>query len=120
MDFLSDIWGFGGSFFGYALPFLFVLNPALLLIGSATEVLYAIATVVLSGAYLAWAAEGSVAAIVLTRAERIGVLALAGAIGTSTLWLGTDSPLNLVVLAAGGALVLGFRRFAGSRTRAPA
>ena len=26
MDFLSDIWGFGGSFFGYALPFLFVLT----------------------------------------------------------------------------------------------
>jgi regulator of sigma E protease len=26
MDFLTDFWGLGGSFFGYALPFLFVLT----------------------------------------------------------------------------------------------
>jgi len=26
MDFLTDVWGLGGSFFGYALPFLFVLT----------------------------------------------------------------------------------------------
>ena len=95
-------------------------NPALLLFGSWVEISYAIATVVLSGAYLAWAAEGSVVSIVLTRAERLGVLILAAIIGTSTLWLGSDSPFNLAVLAGGGLLVLAFRRFAAARPQAPA
>ena len=116
----SDLWTtsvdairIGAS--GYLLPFLFVLNPALILHGSVTEMIYAVTTVVLSGAYLAWAAEGSVGAISMTRAERIGALALAIAIGTATLWLGSDSAFNIAVLAAGGVLVLLFRRAAAAR-----
>lgn len=100
---------------GYLLPFLFVLNPALLLYGSTVEILYAISTVVLSGAYLAWAAEGSIGVIRLTRVERIGALLLAAAIGTATLWLGSDSPFNVAVLAAGACLIPLFRRFAANR-----
>lgn len=100
---------------GYLLPFLFVLNPALLLFGSYTEIGYAIATVVLSGAYLSWAAEGSVGEHLLSRAERALTLLLAVVIGTSTLWLGRDSVFNLAVLAAGLALIFAFRRVAQSR-----
>jgi hypothetical protein len=100
---------------GYFLPFLFALNPALILYGSATEIVYAISTVVLSGAYLSWAAEGSIGVIRLTGPERIGALLLATAIGTATLWLGVDSPFNLAVLAAGGLLIVLFRRAAATR-----
>ncbi len=105
---------------GYLLPFLFVLNPALLLYGSTVEILYAISTVVLSGAYLAWLAEGSIGAIRLTRVERIGALLLAAAIGTATLWLGSDSPFNVAVLAAGACLILLFRRVAANRSHVTA
>ncbi|HEX5779516.1 MAG TPA: TRAP transporter fused permease subunit [Xanthobacteraceae bacterium] len=103
---------------GYLLPFLFVLNPALLLYGSTMEIVYAISTVVMSGAYLSWAAEGSVGEHVMSRAERAMALALAVAIGTSTLWLGRDSVFNLAVLGAGLLLIFAFRRMAGSRARA--
>jgi TRAP-type uncharacterized transport system fused permease subunit len=105
---------------GYLLPFLFVLNPALILYGSWSEIGYAISTVVLSGAYLAWAAEGSVGEYLLSRIERILALVLAVAIGTSTLWLGRDAVLNLAVLAAGLLLVFAFRRMAAARQRVPA
>jgi TRAP-type uncharacterized transport system fused permease subunit len=105
---------------GYFLPFLFALNPALILHGTILEIVFAIATVVLSGAYLSWAAEGSLGALRLTQAERIAALALAVVIGTATLWLGTDSLLNLAVLAAGGVLIFLFRRNAATRSAAPA
>jgi len=105
---------------GYLLPFMFVLNPALLLYGSVTEILYAVATIVLSGAYLSWAAEGSVGEYLLSRAERALTLVLALAIGTSTLWLGTESAFNLAVLAAGLLLIFAFRRMAAARQQVPA
>ncbi len=102
---------------GYFLPFLFALNPALLLLGSPVEIFFAIATVALSGAYLSWAAEGSMGAFVLHRVERAGSLGIAAAIGTSTLWLGAASPLNLAVLIAGAALAFAFPRIAPARER---
>lgn len=102
---------------GYLLPFLFVLNPALLLHGSAIEIVYAIASVALSGAFLAWAAESSMGSIPLNRAERFGSFVLAAVIGTSTLWLGSDSPgVPGLILAALGFIVL-FPRLAAIRKR---
>jgi hypothetical protein len=56
-----------------------------------------------------------VGAITMTRGERAGALALAAAIGTSTLWLGSDSVFNIAVLAAGGGLIPLFRRAAANR-----
>jgi TRAP transporter 4TM/12TM fusion protein len=105
---------------GYLLPFLFVLNPALILYGSFSQIGYAISTVVLSGAYLAWAAEGSVGEHRMSPVERLAALILAVAIGTATLWLGTESPFNLAVLAAGGLLLAGFVRRSAGRKRAAA
>jgi TRAP-type uncharacterized transport system fused permease subunit len=105
---------------GYLLPFIFALNPALILHGTWTEIFYATTTVLLSGAYLSWAAEGSVGATVLTRAERLLALVLALAIGSSTLWLGAAAHTNLAVLAAGAALALALRKFAAARRSVPA
>lgn len=101
---------------GYLLPFIFALNPALILLGSTTEIAYAISTVVLSGAYLSWAAEGAIGAILLNRLERLGALVLALVIGTATLWLGSDSIFNIAVLIAGGGLILLFRKAAANRS----
>jgi TRAP-type uncharacterized transport system fused permease subunit len=116
----SDLWTtsidairMGAS--GYFLPFLFALNPALILYGTSTEIVYAISTVVLSGAYLSWAAEGSIGVFRLTGLERIGALLIATAVGTSTLWVGADSPFNLAVLAAGGLVIVLFRKAAAAR-----
>jgi TRAP transporter 4TM/12TM fusion protein len=105
---------------GYLLPFLFALNPALILHGSWIEILYATMTVLLSGAYLSWAAEGSLGTTVLTGVERLFALLLALVIGSSTLWLGAAAPANLAVLAAGITIIAAFRRMAAARDRVPA
>lgn len=105
---------------GYLLPFMFAMNPALILEGSWLEIFYAISTVVLSAGYLAFAAESSVGSIPLTRAERAASLVLALVIGSSTIWLGSDSPANLAVLAAGIAVCVLFRRLAAPRRSVPA
>lgn len=105
---------------GYLLPFIFALNPALLLFGSPLEIFYAVTTVLLSGFYLASAAEGSIGAAPLTRIERIAALVSAFVIGSSTVWLGTASYANLGVLAVGVGLILLFRRISAARIIAPA
>ena len=105
---------------GYLLPFIFALNPALLLFGSPLEILYAVTTVLLSGFYLAFAAEGSIGATPLTRIERIAALVLAFLIASSTIVLGSASHANFGVLAAGIGLLLLFRRISAARVIAPA
>jgi TRAP transporter 4TM/12TM fusion protein len=100
---------------GYLLPFLFALNPALILYGSETEIVFVVLTTVLSGAYLSWSAGGSLSAIRLSRFERCVALGIAVAIGTSTLWLGSASPWNIAVVAAGIGCAYLFWRSAGSR-----
>ena len=105
---------------GYLLPFIFALNPALILYGSPTEIFYAITTVLLSGAFLSWAAESSMGAVPLTGLERLLALALALVIGTSTFSLGTASHANLGVLAGGIGLILLFRRYSAARVIVPA
>ena len=105
---------------GYLLPFVFALNPALILHGSAAEVIYAVATVLLSGAYLAWAAESGIGRVPLTTVERMLSLVLAFIIGTATLWLGPASALNLGVFVAGVALAFVFHRFASARPQVAA
>jgi hypothetical protein len=78
-----------------------------------------VTTVLLSGFYLAAAAEGSTGATPLTRIERIAALVLAFVIGSSTVWLGTASYANLGVLAVGVGLILLFRRISAARVIAP-
>jgi len=107
----SDLWRtsldalkLGAS--GYLLPFVFVLNPALLLHGTALASLYAIATVVLSGAMIAWAAEGTIGRAIIGAPARLVLLLAALLLGLSTILLGTESVWNLAALLGGGALSL--------------
>ena len=105
---------------GYLLPFIFALNPALILHGSWTEIFYATTTVLLSGAYLSWAAECAMGITPLTRTERVAALVLALIVGSSTIWLGSDTHANLVVLAAGIAIIFAFRKSSAARRALPA
>jgi TRAP transporter 4TM/12TM fusion protein len=100
---------------GYLLPFLFALNPALILHGTLTEIAYAIVTVVISGAFLSWAAEGSMGSVGMSKPERIAAFLLALIIGSSTIWVGGGSPFNIGVIAAGMGLILLFPKLAARR-----
>jgi TRAP transporter 4TM/12TM fusion protein len=102
---------------GYLLPFIFALNPALIMVGSPLEVIFAVTTVLMSAAFLSWAAESSVGAIPLRSLERTASLVLAFAIGSSTLAFGSASLANLAVLIAGGLVILAFCRISGGRVR---
>ncbi|HTS90355.1 MAG TPA: TRAP transporter fused permease subunit [Stellaceae bacterium] len=104
---------------GYLLPFVFALNPALLLHGSVVEILYAVATVALSGTWLSWGSEGSIGAARVGLLARLVLLAGALVIGSSTIWLGPASPSNLLVLAIGLALVAAIHRLSAGRLPAP-
>jgi TRAP transporter 4TM/12TM fusion protein len=105
---------------GYLLPFIFALNPALIMVGSPLEVVFAVTTVLMSAAFLSWAAESSVGAIPMRPLERIASLVLAFALGCSTLLFGSASLANLAALAIGGIIILAFCRVASGRVRAPA
>ena len=94
----------------YFVPFLWVYNPALLMAGSATEIVYVTLTAVIAGflithATIAWNERGFARKIV-------GVLMLGAtiAVGGSTVWFGSDSPLVLAAAAAGIVIVALARR----------
>src|SRR5690606_500912 len=93
----------------YLLPFVFVLNPALLLEGSPLAVVLAIATVLMSGAWIAWGTEGTIGARPIRGATRALLLAGSFVLGSSTIWLGPESPAIFAVLAAGLALTWALR-----------
>jgi TRAP transporter 4TM/12TM fusion protein len=102
----------------YLLPILWCYNPALLLDGSASEIAYAIATALLAATLMAKGMQGG------WQSRRFGSLVSAalvvGAVvaGGSTVWFGSASPLNLIVLAAGIALFALIRRPVGARSPA--
>ena len=100
---------------GYLLPFLFALNPALILIGSPVEIVFAVATVLMSAALLSWAAESSLGAIPLTPLDRVAALLLALVTGCSTFIFGPGSMANLAMVLGAGLAVLAFRKLARSR-----
>ncbi len=84
---------------GYLLPFVFVLNPALLGKGSVLEIAYAAVTVSLSAALIGWAAEGCIGSRVMASKYRWLLLTAGLSAGTSTVWAGSDSSTNLLVVA---------------------
>lgn len=86
----------------YLLPFVFVMNPALLGIGSWSEVMVAVATTLAGGAMIGWSAVGAVCSRALP-GWRAAVVALVGAVATfSSVWA-HDLPL-LACLASLAAL----------------
>ena len=108
----ADMWktGFVGvqlAATAYLLPYLWAFNPALLLHGTVTEVVYVVISCVSAGFLLAHSVT------VFGTGRFLGWCAAAGmylaclVVGSSTLWLSEDSPLVLVVSALGfGAVYL--------------
>jgi len=105
----SDMWRTGVTGLklaasAYLLPFLFVLNPALLMQGPWTEVVIVAVTVIASGALLARAVDPPEGAGLFGLAGSLALFGLAVAVGGSTLWLGQDTVLALLPAAAVFAL----------------
>jgi len=90
---------------GYLLPFVFALNPALLMQGSMLAVTLAFITVVWSGFLIAWATEGSIGRFTIGGTMRLSLLASALIVGSATVWLGPQSLGSLLVALAGAAPV---------------
>jgi len=86
-------------------------------VGSLPEIVLAVATVLMSAAFLSWTAESSLGAIPLRQVERAAGLVLAFAIGGSTLAFGPTSLANLAVLIAGGLIILLFCRLTNGRVQ---
>lgn len=94
----------------YLLPILWCYNPALLLDGSWPEVAYAIATALLAATLMAEGLQGVRKAGRWAMVRRGGLVIGGVAAGGSTIWLGSASPVNLVVLVAGIGLIAASRR----------
>jgi TRAP transporter 4TM/12TM fusion protein len=90
----------------YLMPFLWVFNPALLLDGSWQAIVYVIATAIVAGWMFARAAlvfgQGGLAGGV----RSTSMFAAGLVVGSATLWLGPESPVNLVVAAVGIAILV--------------
>jgi TRAP transporter 4TM/12TM fusion protein len=112
----ADLWrtswaGLRLGFSGYLLPFVFVLNPALLWQDTLAAGLLATVSVVLSGAMLGWAAEGSLGSRPMSAAARAVLLVAALFVGSATVWWGAHAWGVLGVCAAGAGLVLALRHW---------
>lgn len=88
----------------YLLPLLWCYNPALLLQGSAVEIVAAIATALVGALLIGLGMQHVRFRHAAELAAGIGLFAAAILVGGSTVWFGAASPLNWV--AAGGGLVL--------------
>lgn len=106
----ADMWktGFIGvqlAATAYMLPYLWAFNPALLLDGSFTAIIYVIASCVAAGFLLAHSVT------VLGKGQAAGWLSAIGMyvatliVGSSTIWLGPEDPMTLVVSAVGLGVV---------------
>ena len=101
----SDMWrtgitGLKLAASAYLLPFLFVLNPALLMQGSWLEIVIVIITAVVSGAVLARAVDPPEGAGIWVVAGSILLFVVALAVGGSTVFFGSDSLFALLPAAA--------------------
>ncbi len=112
----SDMWrtgivGMQLAAAAYLLPFLWVFNPALILQGSLPAIIYAVLTATCAGfliseAIMSWGRGG------LGRVLALVYFVAVIVVGSSTIWVGPESPLSLVVAAAGAGIVILARRTA--------
>jgi len=106
----ADMWktGFIGvqlAASAYLLPFLWAFNPALLLEGSLPAILYVVITAITAGFLLAHSVTVLGFGKAAGWAAAIGMYVACLVVGSSTIWIGPESPLTLVVAAIGLALV---------------
>ena len=93
----------------YLFPFLWVFNPALIFEGSTPAVIYACVT----AAAACWLMARGIQAFGGGRSGNALACALfAGAlvIGSATVWIGPESPLNLIPAALGAGVIVWLRR----------
>ncbi len=106
----ADMWktGFIGvqlAASAYLLPFLWAFNPALLLEGSLPAILSVVITAIVAGFLLAHSVTVLGSGKAAGWAAAIGMYVACLVVGSSTIWIGPESPLTLVVAAIGLALV---------------
>ena len=111
----SDMWrtglvGVQLAAIAYLLPFLWVFNPALILIGTPLAIALAVSSAVIGGWMLARALQDFSATTALGLIWALVLLVGAIFIGGSTIWLGSESLLVVVVSAVGLAGLLYLRR----------
>lgn len=90
----------------YLLPFLWAYNPALLLEGSTIAIAYVIITTIVAGLILAHSVTVMGSGNVAGWLRAIVMYVLSVAIGSSTVWLGPESPYTLICAAFGIGIVL--------------
>lgn len=93
----------------YVLPFLWCYNPALILEGTLLANVYAVATALLAALLVARGMQGRRLATARGAGAAAGLVGSAVIVGASTIWFGPVSFVNLVVLAAGGALLVAIK-----------
>lgn len=99
---------------GYLMPFIFALNPGLLLRADAPLAnLLTLLSVAWSAALLGFAAEGVVGTRPIGRMACLSLLASGVAVGSATLWLPPQSPWVLAVIAASVGVLAIARALAG-------
>jgi len=102
----ADMWktGFIGvqlAATAYLLPYLWAFNPALILDGTTTAIIYVVATAISAGFLLAHSVT------VLGKGKAVGWLSAIGMyiacliVGSSTIWLGPENPANIAVAIVG-------------------
>ncbi len=106
----ADMWktGFIGvqlAATAYLLPYLWAFNPALLLQGTTIAIIFAITTAISAGFLLAHSVTVLGTGNAVGWLSAIGMYVAALTVGSSTIWLGVEDPLTLVVAAAGMGVV---------------
>ena len=106
----ADMWktGFIGvqlAATAYLLPYLWAFNPALLLQGTTIAIIFAITTAISAGFLLAHSVTVLGTGNAVGWLSAIGMYVAALTVGSSTIWLGVENPLTLVVAAAGMGVV---------------
>ena len=94
----------------YLVPLLWCYNPALLLDGTPAEIVYVVATSLVAAMLLARGIQGRWGLGSFDRLLRGLTVAAAIAVGSATVWLGADTVVNLIVVAAGMGLLFVQRR----------
>ena len=111
----SDMWktgivGVQLAAAAYLMPFLWVFNPALVMQGSWTAIVYVTLSAATAGFLIAEAivtfGRGGAINWLLSVALFVATLV----VGSATLWIGAESPLTLVVVVGGAVLVVFLRR----------
>ncbi len=121
----SNMWSTGWigirlAVVAYLVPFLWIFNPALIFIGTPTAIAYAVLSAIVAGLMLARALQDLHLTALSSRLLVLALVAGALAIGSSTIWIGTEAPGVLIACAIGIAVILVLKRIAPEKALDPA